>query len=77
MGGGPLAHRPFILEYSMQQFKIYKERFTPAREPNWYEVTMQPVMTITAKTAAQALKIAKQKGVSAPVVGLARAKSAA
>lgn len=61
----------------MQQYKVYKERFVPTRDPNVYEVVMNPVMTLTARTAAHALQIAKQKGLRCPVVGPARALSAA
>lgn len=58
----------------MQKFKVYRRHWlkplpSPRGEEQWAVAEMRPVMTLNAKTPEAALRIAKQKGEVAPIIG--------
>lgn len=57
----------------MKKFKVFRRRWIGKVDPQDLftpvYVEMVPVMTISAKTPEAALRIAKQKGEVAPIIG--------
>lgn len=60
----------------MKKFKVFRREWTklPGKQ-EWFRATMTPVMTLNAKTPEAALRIAKQKGEVAPIIGDANVES--
>lgn len=59
----------------MQKWKVYtrewkmvRNRRHPAAEPDFIP-ELKPIMTVNARTANAALRIAKQKNVACPIIG--------
>jgi hypothetical protein len=56
----------------MNQYKIYQAEYAKSKPDA--PAYLRPVLTISATSAAEALRIAKQKGVEFPIVGVSDAK---
>ena len=52
----------------MIEFVVFKTKYTKNARTDSYEVDLVPVITVTARSAADAIRIGKQKGIVSPIV---------